>query len=561
MNQTTKTSTNEKGDHMNLSTENNSSMDKVLSTAPSQVTQQLSREDEHAIIQDLVATKRSNLELVRAKNDAADKLGLTLSELERVYKAEKANATNPPKQQAESGSSILFADVQPWHESVDGAEVLNDVLEVLKCHVIANRETLHAAALWVCMTWFVEQATVLPLAMITAPEKGCGKSTLLAVMAKMAYKPLAASNTTAAATFRAIEAVRPTLFIDEADTFLRDDEGMRSILNSGHTRDSAYVLRTVGEQFETKQFSTWCAKAVCGIGHLPETIESRSIILKMRRKKSGEFSENIRHAKAKVFDTIKQKLARWSADNAKAFADLHPVMVGLSNRDADNYEPLLAIATLAGGAWVDRITNAARILTESDQDNRSVGVDLLDACRTVFDTLADDKISSARLIVEICNDSESRFATYNRGREMTVKQMSRCLGEYGVRSKTIRLRSGETLRGFERDQFTEAFEAYLDDVVDTLDSFETSLPSTEYAGLPVSNENSSSDVIVTSSPDKNSGNDVPIKGSRKNQTITSHSTDSVDCNDVADDSHQSNGKNGSNDDDLYDLDSLLEACS
>lgn len=366
----------------------------------------------------------------------------------------------------ESRTNSFFTEVEPWDEAVSGADVLKEVLAILQQYVVADAETLHAASLWISMTWLVDYATVLPLAMITAPEKGCGKSTLLTAMAKMSYNPVQASNTTAAATFRLIEAVQPTLFIDEADTFLKNDEGMRCIINSGHTRDSAHVLRVVGDELETKAFNTWCAKALCGIGHLPETIESRSIILKMRRKMAGEHAENLRHAKPAVFDTIKKKLARWSTDNAQVFAGLQPVMEGLSNRDADNYEPLLAIAMMAGDEWVSHIKKAAKSLTKSDNDNRSIGTELLDACRAMFDTLNTDRVSSIKLITDICNDEDMPFATYNRGQQITPRQLSRLLKQYGIAPNTIRFNNGGSAKGYYKKQFTEAFAAYLTDGTD-----------------------------------------------------------------------------------------------
>lgn len=448
---------------MNQSNPNNNTTAQLVTLDSLIAPTNLSPDAEAAILKDLVANPRDPINLVRAKKVAAEQLGLSISDLEKVYKAALSQANTATVEKHESGTGILFADVQPWPEPVNGSEVLDDVLAALQKHVIADKETLHAASLWVCMTWLVEHATVLPLAMITAPEPGCGKSTLLTTMAKMSFKPLQASNTTTAAMFRAIEAIRPTLFIDEADTHLNNDEGMRGIINSGHTRDSAYVMRTVGEDFETKTFSTWCAKALCGIGSLPETIESRSIILKLRRKMPHEKAGNLRHSDPAVFDVIKQKLARWSADNGKAFGKLHPVMDGLSNRDADNYEPLISIAMLAGGDWENRITKAALILTHSDNDNRSIGTKLLDACRTAFEVLKTDKISTAKLIAEISNDDESPFAAFTRGQPIRPDQLSKLLRKYDIAPKTIRFsNSDSTKRGYDKRQFEEAFAAYLD---------------------------------------------------------------------------------------------------
>src|SRR6202012_5993868 len=78
---------------------------------------------------------------------------------------------------------------------------------------------------------------------IESPEKRCGKTTLVSVLAALAHRPLIASNITVGALFNAIDSCRPTLFIDEADTFLSGNGAMRGILNSGNTWRTAYILR------------------------------------------------------------------------------------------------------------------------------------------------------------------------------------------------------------------------------------------------------------------------------------------------------------------------------
>ena len=429
----------------------------VLSTAQVQAIQKKTAEAEtdDQIIERMAGL--SALEFARQGRAAADKLGITVSELKRVIK------DHLKEQQASKGNGTppMFEELEPWEDPVNGAEVLNAVLEQLQAHVIADIETLHMAALWVCMTWFVDVATVLPLAVITAPEKGCGKTTLLTAMSKMSNRPMQVAGTTAAFLFRVIELETPTLFIDETDTFMRDNEELRGLINSGHTRDSAFVGRVVGDNHEPKLFSTWSAKALSGIGHLPETIESRAIILKMRRKLKGEIALNIRRTPVERFATIKRQLARWADDNASAFSQIQPVMQGLSNRDADNYEPLLAIAQLAGGDWVKHIENACLKLMEHASDNKSIGEELLEACRDAFDTLKLDKIFTHELMEYLLKDEEAVFATYNRGKPIAPRQVSKRLSEYGIKSKDIR-RGYEVKKGYDKSQFSEAWKVYLE---------------------------------------------------------------------------------------------------
>jgi hypothetical protein len=194
---------------------------------------------------------------------------------------------------------------------------------------------------------------------------------------------------------------------------------------------------------------------------LPETIESRAIILKMRRKIAGETTQNLRHTPPEVFNEVKQKLARWSDDNGARFASMRPIMAGLNNRDADNFEPLLAIAQLAGGQWVGRIKAAALVLCASESDNRSIGIELLDACRTVFESWGGDKIKSTDLLDEICKDDEAPFAAYNRGKPMTARQLSNRLREFGIHSKNNRFSIGGVKKGYVKQDFEKAFLVYL----------------------------------------------------------------------------------------------------
>jgi len=65
------------------------------------------------------------------------------------------------------------------------------------------------------------------------------------------------SNVSSSALFRVIEEMRPTLFIDEADTFLGGNEELRGILNSGYNKKTPYVSCVVFlQQQAERMFST-----------------------------------------------------------------------------------------------------------------------------------------------------------------------------------------------------------------------------------------------------------------------------------------------------------------
>ena len=109
-----------------------------------------------------------------------------------------------------------------------------------------------ALALWVLPCYMFEAWFTSPYLAITSPVKRCGKTLLLIVLGALVPCRLFASNVTPAVLFRTIEKYAPTLLIDEADTFIRDKDELRGVLNSGHTRTTALVLRAVGEDHDPR---------------------------------------------------------------------------------------------------------------------------------------------------------------------------------------------------------------------------------------------------------------------------------------------------------------------
>ncbi|KAF1082340.1 MAG: hypothetical protein GQF41_1061 [Candidatus Rifleibacterium amylolyticum] len=358
--------------------------------------------------------------------------------------------------------------VAPWSEPVDGRQLLDRALEILQRYVIADIESLWAAAAWAALTWLTDHATVLPMAMITAPEKGCGKSVLLDVLAAMVCRPLQGGSITQSATFRSIELWKPTLLIDEADSFMKENEAMRGLLNSGHTRGSAYKILSeeIGGKLQPVKFSTWGAKAIAGIKleTLDSTLTSRSIVLPMRRKKPAEQTESFRHADQGPFKEIQSMFYRWALDNGQEFSRLRPIMPELSNRDADNWEPLLAIADLAAGDWPDRMRSAARKIVCKKEETPSVDAELLNDIREIFERLHAERLPTAKLMEELIKDDLGRWATYNRGNAMHPRQLAGRLAAYGIRSKTIRF-GVSTSKGYELSDFSDVFERYIPDSI------------------------------------------------------------------------------------------------
>jgi hypothetical protein len=263
-----------------------------------------------------------------------------------------------------------------------------------------------------------------------------------------------------------VELWKPTILIDEADTFFRDNTELHGMVNAGYLRDG-YVLRSeaVGDSFEPRMFSVFCAKALAGIAlekHLPDATMSRGIVFNLRRKLSHESVSRLRHADRDLFAGIAEKLARFAADYSQQVRAARPALPDvLSDREQDNWDGLLAVASCAGDVWVDRATAAALKLSGTGEKTVSTGNELMTDIQHVFESKKIDKISTADLIAALCEDQEGAWAAYNRGKQITPRQVAKQLAAYGIASKTIRIGAYETPKGFELSQFTDAFVRYL----------------------------------------------------------------------------------------------------
>lgn len=397
----------------------------------------------------------SAFEYERIRESEAKRFKVRVSVLDKAVEERRKEITT------QNGSSGMFPAVELWPDPVDGAALLTEIYETINQFIVCEKETATAATLWIAFTWFIDHVKVAPLAVITAPEMRCGKSQLLEIISSLSYRPLMASNISPASIYRVIEAHGPTLLIDEADTFLKDNEEVRGILNSGHTRKLAYVIRTVGEDHEPKQFSTWGAKAISGIGTLANTLMDRAIVLELRRKLSHETVERLLYADPAHFQYLSSMLARYAEDNGKAIGNARPLLLdALNDRAQANWEPLLAIADHAGGDWPQQARGAALKISGKEQESVSISAELLTDIRDIFESRNVDKIHTYDLLSSLCTDDTKPWASWNRGKSMSPAQLAKRLKEYKIQPKNIRI-GGEVNKGYERVQFADAFMRYL----------------------------------------------------------------------------------------------------
>jgi putative DNA primase/helicase len=303
---------------------------------------------------------------------------------------------------------------------------------------------------------------ISPRLAITSPTRGCGKTTALDVISHLVLRPLSAANVSASAIFRVAEGFRPTLLIDEADTFLKDNEELRGVLNSGHRKGGA-VLRTVGDDHEPRSFSTYGACAIALIGQLPGTLTDRSVPITLVRRKRDEDITPFRLDRVAHLVVLARKLARWTADHEVAIAATEPEMpAGIYNRAADNWRPLLSIATVAGGDWVARGQRAALAGVAADIDDAALLELLLGDIRTIFASREVERMPSAALVEALAEMHGRPWAEYSKNdKPITQNKLAGLLKPLKIVPENIRI-DDKVLKGYLSERFEEAFSRYLD---------------------------------------------------------------------------------------------------
>jgi hypothetical protein len=267
---------------------------------------------------------------------------------------------------------------------------------------------------------------------------------------------------TQATVFRVIESVRPTLIIDEADTFVPENDALKGVLNSGHSRPTAFILRSVGENFEPRKFSTWAPIVIAGIGKLPDTLTDRSVVIRMRRKNASERVLPLDEVARAALVEVGRKIVRWARDNREGLVRSKPVMPqAFDNRLADNWRPLLAIADVAGGEWPTIARTAALIFcADAAREDDDVKVSLLSDIRRVFEENERRQLFSETICEALAAFEGRPWGEWKQGKPITKNALARLLKSFDVSSGSIRIGS-DTGKGYRVADFQEAFSRYL----------------------------------------------------------------------------------------------------
>ncbi|GAA3372951.1 DUF3631 domain-containing protein [Streptomyces sannanensis] len=366
--------------------------------------------------------------------------------------------TNPTQQTPEDGAALLD-DVEAFHR---------------RFNVFPTEAAYVAVALWDAHAHLLDCFDSTPRLAFLSPEPGSGKSRALEVVETLVPAPMTAVNASAAALFRSVSnpSGRPTILFDEIDTIFGpkagDNEELRGFLNAGHRR-TGVTYRCIGDggNQTVQAFPSYCGVAVAGLGNLPDTIMTRSVIIRMRRRARNEKVEAFR---ARIHEAeghkLRDRLAQW-AEHARGFVmGAWPDMPdGVTDRPADVWEPLLAIADVAGGDWPTRAREACVTLVTASKanDRGSLGIRLLTDLRDHV-MVGIDRLPTVAILDRLNALDDAPWADLH-GKPLDNRRLSRMLAEYmtvdnePIASRNIKT-AGSVLKGYCTIDLRDAWARY-----------------------------------------------------------------------------------------------------
>ncbi len=381
-----------------------------------------------------------------------------------VAQYERAARSGPTLQ----GVEIEFPEIEPWPRPIPLADTLDDLVAVLRRHVLMQPDHYVIAPLWAAHCHCFRAFSHTPRLLVDAPAEECGKTVLLKVIMRAVPRPMYTQNFSEATFFRLNQSHGPCWFLDEADVWALLVKAALHDVNAGW-EPLALALRCVGDDQEVRGFSTFGPIAIAGIDlskHLPRTLITRAHQLTLQRASDDE-AANIQRfddaAHGEALSHVARQLARWVADNGDRLASHTPKFPdGVFNRRADKWRAMLTLAELASPEWADRARDA--ILADEGAPQQSMGVELLtDICAIIQP--GETRLLTETLIDRLVALPNSRWGDHNfkarseEKRRLRPDQLAEILRPFAIKPHDKKI-AGIVRKGYDVDEIADAMERY-----------------------------------------------------------------------------------------------------
>ena len=177
-------------------------------------------------------------------------------------------------------SSGLLLDSPPLEE------LWKEIKEFIKTYVDLPEDFQYdILTAWVLHTWRLENFAVSPYLFFFGP-KGSGKTRAMEILSFLCYRSIMSPSCTGASLMRLAEKYCPSLFLDEAQIYSKEERAeVNALLNAGYKRGQQAFrtfIKQNGEE-EVKAYEPFCPKALGGTRELLETVADRSLLFIMSR--------------------------------------------------------------------------------------------------------------------------------------------------------------------------------------------------------------------------------------------------------------------------------------
>lgn len=346
--------------------------------------------------------------------------------------------------------------------------VADSIAALIQEYMHISAQAVTAVTLVTLHTWLLDAADVTPYLHITAPQKQSGKTTLMDLLACLVARPMTTSHISAAGLRRVLDAQPPfTLLFDEVDPVFNrrseDTAELRAVLNAGFRRGAQVLINVKkGQDWALQAFNVFGPKVLVSIGRLPDTVESRSILIVLERAASDETRKRFRQREVEAAAApIRAALSTWTCDEVAQ--QIEDIPASLNGRQADIWEPLLAIADWLGGEWPMLAREAAECLCGMHEDEEP-GIALLRHIKEVFSQTEVEALYSIELVPFLIENEEWPYMhIMDGGKPLDVTKLAAMLRPFGIRPRPMRLRheNDKQGRGYYRASFEEIWRRYL----------------------------------------------------------------------------------------------------
>jgi len=360
-------------------------------------------------------------------------------------------------------------------EPLESGAALLDEIEAFhrRFNVFPSEAAYVAVTLWDAHAHLLDAFESTPRLAFLSPEPGSGKTRALEVVEMLVPQPMTTTDASHSALFRSVSGGegRPTILFDEIDTIFgpkaAGNEELRGLVNAGHRRTGG-IYRCVGDgsNQQVQKFPVYAALAMGGLGDLPDTIMSRAIIIRMRRRAPNETVESYRQ---RIHEpqghALRERIAAWADTVRERIDGAFPEMPeGVSDRPADVWEPLLAVADIVGGTWPARARAACVELINAAKatDKGSIGIRLLTDLRQAFDGA--DRLPTATIVERLTGMDDATWADLD-GKPLTTRTLAKMLGDYvtagnePIKPRSIKF-NGVAAKGYYACDLTDAWTRY-----------------------------------------------------------------------------------------------------